>query len=150
MKRILLTLSILQVTGTNINAQQALGEWRVHLPFNKTKVVANTGDKIFCASEKGLFYYNQKDNNVVPLSKITGLTELDVSTLKYDTESNVLVIAYTTANIDLINQNKIINISDIKRKNMTGDKTIYGITFRNKLAYLSCGFGIYRGLLCRR
>ncbi len=76
------------------------------------------------------------------MSKITGLSELNVNTLSYDTVTKILIVAYTNANIDLINQNKITNVSDIKRKNMTGDKNIYGIAFRDKLAYLSCGFGI--------
>ena len=143
MKRIVLILSLLQFQTVSLLAQgQALGSWRVHLPFLKTRVVAEAGDKIYCASERGMFYYNQQDNSVAPLSKISGLSELDVSTMRYDPESKVLVIAYLNANIDLIEQNKIINISDIKRKNMTGDKTIYGISIRNKMAYLSCGFGI--------
>jgi len=143
MKRILLILSILSSSISLSTAQEpAIGQWRVHLPFIKARSVANTGDKIYCASERGLFYYQKSDNSVVPLSKISGLSELNVNTLRYDTETNILVVAYTNANIDLINQNKIINISDIERKNMTGDKNIYGIAFRNKLAYLSCGFGI--------
>jgi hypothetical protein len=143
MKRILLILSILYSINTVTAAQEpAIGQWRVHLPFIKTRSVANTGDKIYCASERGLFYYQQSDNSVVPLSKITGLSELNVNTLRYDPTTGILVVAYTNANIDLINQNKITNISDIKRKNMTGDKNIYGIAFREKKAYLSCGFGI--------
>ena len=143
MKRIVLILSILHLQFTHIQAQgQALGQWRVHLPFLKARVITNTGDKIFCASERGLFYYNQVDNSIEELSKISGLSELDVSTLNYDPESKTLVIAYTNANLDLIVNNKITNISDIKRKNMTGDKTIYNIAVRNQLAYLSCGFGI--------
>ncbi len=143
MKRILLILSILALFPTFIQAQEpAIGQWRVHLPFIKARVVATTGDKVYCASDRGLFFYQQSDNSVVPMSKISGLSELNVNTLKYDPETKILVIAYTNANIDLINQNKIINISDIKRKNLTGDKNIYGIAFRNNFAYLSCGFGI--------
>jgi len=143
MKRTLLILSILFTVNSFISAQEpAIGQWRVHLPYIKAKAVANTGDKIYCASQTGLFYYQQSDNSVVPMSKITGLSELNVNAIRYDPETKILLVAYLNANIDLINQNKITNISDIKRKNMTGDKTIYGIAFRNKLAYLSCGFGI--------
>ena len=143
MKRILLILSILCSNYTTTPAQEpAIGQWRVHLPFVKTKALANTGDKIYCASERSLFYFQKSDNSIEALSKISGLSELNVSTLRYDPVTKILVIAYSNANIDLINQNKIINVSDIKRKNMTGDKNIYGIAFRDKLAYLSCGFGI--------
>ncbi|MBK7390811.1 MAG: hypothetical protein IPI23_17570 [Bacteroidetes bacterium] len=55
--------------------------------------------------------------------------EITISTIAYNPTYGFLVIAYTNANIDLIINNKIINISDIKRKNLTGDKNIYGMNF---------------------
>lgn len=128
----------------------ALGQWRVHLPFIKARAVAEAGDRIYCASDRGLFYYNRNENNVEPLSKISGLSELNVSTLGFDSGTSTLLIAYTNANIDLLAGNKIYNLSDIKRKNLTGDKNIYAITFRNNFAYLSCGFGIVVVDLIRR
>lgn len=120
----------------------ALGQWRVHLPFNKARAVTLTPDRIYCASDRGLFYYRFGDNSVEPLSKVSGLSELSVSTLSYDTQTGALLIAYANSDIDILAGNKIFNLSDIKRKNIPGDKNIYGITFRNRLAYLSCGFGI--------
>ncbi|MBL0339614.1 MAG: hypothetical protein IPP71_01115 [Bacteroidetes bacterium] len=143
MKKTLLVCSLLILFVSELYAQNlALGQWKVHLPYIKTKNIADTGNRLYCASERGLFYYERNDNSVIPLSKITGLAELSVSTIAYDSQTKVLVVAYSNANIDLLTQNKIINVSDIKRKNITGDKNIYGITFYNNLAYLSCGFGI--------
>jgi hypothetical protein len=134
-------LALASVSGSYAQ-NMALGQWRVHLPFVKARMLADADDKIYCASDRGMFYYNRTDNSVTPLSKISGLSELNVSALNYDTQTKALVIAYSNANIDLIINNKIYNISDIKRKNLTGDKSIYNIAFKNKLAYLSCGFGI--------
>ncbi len=143
MKKSLLVFSLLLAFLSGLQAQElALGQWRVHLPYIKTRKIADTGTKLFCASDRGLFYFNRTDNSVNPLSKITGLAELSVSTIAYDAPTQILVIAYTNANIDLLAGNRIINISDIKRKNITGDKNIYGISFHDNLAYLSCGFGI--------
>lgn len=143
MKRILLVLSLLSGIPLSLNAQNtAIGDWRVHLPYNSAKKVVEAGSKIYCASQKGLFSYNRNDNSVQTLSKVTGLSEITISTIAYSSAYNCLVIAYENANIDLIVNNRIINISDIKRKNLTGDKSIYGIEFRNQYAYLSCGFGI--------
>jgi ligand-binding sensor domain-containing protein len=127
-----------------------LGQWRVHLPFIKARAVAKADDRIYCASDRGLFYYSQNDNSVEPLSKISGLSELNVSTLGYNQNTSTLLIAYSNANIDLLVGNKIYNLSDIKRKNLTGDKNIYAVTFRNNFAYLSCGFGIVVVDLARR
>ncbi len=120
----------------------ALGQWKVHLPFNKAKSIAVAGNKVYCASEQGLFLYTPSDGTLTPLSKITGLSELSVNAIRYNSNSSALVVAYANSNLDLIKGNRIINIPDIKRKNIIGDKGIYGIEFRNNLAYLSCGFGI--------
>lgn len=141
-KTFVILFSFIFLSSSLFSQDLALGQWRVHLPFIKARLVADAGDKIYCASDRGMFYYNLSDNSVVPLSKISGLSELNVSALAYDKETKALVIAYSNANIDIIINNKILNISDIKRKNLTGDKSIYNIAFKNKLAYLSCGFGI--------
>ncbi len=143
MTRTLFLVTILLAGLIPVKAQDlALGQWRVHLPFLKSRAVTIAGDRIYCAAERGLFYYNTSDNSVTPLSKISGLSELNVSALGYNETTGSLLIAYENANIDLIAGNKIFNISDIKRKNLTGDKNIYRISFRDHYAYLSCGFGI--------
>ncbi|MEC7864218.1 MAG: hypothetical protein VYB55_04065, partial [Bacteroidota bacterium] len=49
---------------------------------------------------------------------------------------------YNNCNIDLIKNHQIINISDIKRKEIPGLKSINNITLRNGTAYLSCTFGL--------
>jgi hypothetical protein len=41
-----------------------------------------------------------------------------------------------------MSESELVNISDIKRKNILGDKTIYDIYFHSGKAYLSTGFGI--------
>ena len=38
--------------------------------------------------------------------------------------------------------NEVINIPDIKRKEISGLKKINNIYFKNNLAYLSCSFGV--------
>ncbi len=146
-----LTVILISVFSFSGIAQDlALGQWRVHLPFIKARSVAKATDRIYCASDRGLFYYSLTDNSVEPLSKISGLSELSVSALGFDANSSTLLIAYTNANIDLLIGNKIYNLSDIKRKNLTGDKNIYAVAFRNNFAYLSCGFGIVVVDLVRR
>ena len=119
-----------------------LGQWRAHLPYINAKSVVKAGNDLYCASDRGMFAYRTGDNAVEALSKISGLSEVDVATLGYDDASGILLIAYANSNIDLLRGNDIYNLSDIKRKNIAGDKSIYNIAFNNGFAYLSCGFGI--------
>jgi hypothetical protein len=116
MKRNLL-LALLLATGLlQPSAAQnlALGQWKVHLPFNKAKALAEADNRMYCASERGLFYYNRSDNSVNGLSKIDGLSELTVNTIAWNAPLKTLVIAYANANIDLLLNNTIVNIPDIK------------------------------------
>lgn len=119
-----------------------IGEWRNHLPHKNCISVAEAKNKIYCATPYSLFYYNKSDNSVEQLNKINGLSDFGVSIIESDENKNILLIAYTNANIDLIKDGNIINIPDIKRKSILGKKTINNILFIGNLAYLSCGFGI--------
>jgi len=130
--------ALFQAIGQNIG----VGEWQIHLPYRNTIEVKEAGSRMYCATENAVFYYDTEDNSVNRLSKVTGLSDVGVSAIGYRAEGDVLVIAYSNANIDLVKEGSIINISDIKRKSILGNKEINSITFINGIAYLSCGFGI--------
>ena len=124
-------------------AQQVpIGQWRDQLPYYLCNSVTDAGSRIYASTPYAVFYYNKEDNSVARITKISGLSDIGISTINYNKEYHTLVIAYTNANIDLIKDNRIINISDIKRKQILGNKTINNIYFIGKDAYLSCGFGI--------
>ncbi|MFH1321047.1 MAG: two-component regulator propeller domain-containing protein [Bacteroidota bacterium] len=120
----------------------AIGQWMDHLPYHSVIKVTEVGDKIYCATNSSVFSYNKQDNLVERLTKVTGLSDVGVNTIAYNNQFDVLILAYTNANVDLITNNTIINISDIKRKIMTGKKTINNIFFIDEFAYLSCSFGV--------
>ncbi len=121
----------------------AIGEWRTHLPYDKIIDVAVAGDIVFAASPYSMFTYNTGDNSMVRFDKVKGLSDVGISKISYDPLTNSLLVAYSNTNIDIVRDDgSIVNISDIKNKDILGKKTINNILFRDKLAYLSCGFGI--------
>jgi len=122
--------------------QVPIGQWRDELPYTLCNAVADAGDKTYCSTPYAVFYINKEDKSIVRITKINGLSDIGISSMNYSKENNTLVIAYSNANIDLIKNNSIINISDIKRKPILGNKTINSIYFIGKNAYLCCGFGI--------
>lgn len=130
------------LTGNKTFAQKALGEWTDYQSYASAKNVVDTGDKIYCVTEGGLFSYNKTDNSIQKMNGINGLSDVGIERVAYSKENNLLLIAYQNANIDLLIGNSIFNLSDIKRKQIPADKTINNIMFSGKLAYLSCGFGI--------
>lgn len=122
--------------------QIPIGSWRDELPYKKCISVTEADNLIFSATPYSVFYVDKEDNSVQRFSKINGLSDIGISCIKYNQPTGTVVLTYTNANIDLIRGNSIINISDIKRKQILGNKTINSIFCYDKYAYLACGFGI--------
>jgi hypothetical protein len=124
------------------NILPAIGQWREHLPYNTVIDVSAGNNKIYAATPYSLFLVDITQNSIERFSKISGLSETGVSVIKYDEANNKLVIAYSNSNLDIITGNAIINIPDLKRQNISGDKSVYNIYPHNKNYFLSTGIGI--------
>lgn len=119
-----------------------IGEWRTHLPYQRVIDVEVVGQEVYAATPYELFIYDKQDNSLRLLNKVNGLNDVGISSIRYSTSQKTLVVAYTNTNIDLIRETEIININDIRNKEIIGNKTINGIFLQGNYAYLSCGFGI--------
>ncbi len=140
----LLVLSVLALLSNIICAQTpGIGEWRSHMPYDKVIDIAIADNIIYAATPYNLFTYNTTDNRVDRFDKVKGLNSVGVTKIGYNTSQKELLIAYADANLDVVDADEnVINISDIKDKDILGNKTINNIIFKGNLAYLSCGFGI--------
>ena len=142
MRKSFITLFLQLIMITGFSQTTGIGQWRDHLPYNNCISVKEVGSRIYCATQYSVFYYDKTDNSIQRINKVNGLSDIGISSMNYSPEYHTLVVAYTNANIDLIKNNTIINISDIKRSSILGNKIINDIYFVGPFAYLSCGFGI--------
>jgi sugar lactone lactonase YvrE len=141
MKIFLILLSFIFIFQAS--AQRKQGSWQDYLSYANATKLTISPDKVYCATEGGLFYYELSDNSVNKLSDVVTLSDFGISTIAYSNDKDVLVVAYSNSNIDFVfNNGSVVNISDIKRKSITGDKSINNISFNGNEAYLACGFGI--------
>ncbi|PLX08923.1 MAG: hypothetical protein C0596_03660 [Marinilabiliales bacterium] len=122
--------------------QIAVGQWRDHLPYNYGEMIAVAGDDIYLLTNVGLLKYSISNGETEKLSKINGLNDYGIKSIGYNDFTGYTVLGYSNGNIDLIKDNEIINIGDIKRKSMNGDKNIYCMDFIDGKAYLGLGFGV--------
>jgi hypothetical protein len=126
-------------------AQQTLppvGSWRDHLPYSNVIDVTAGNEKVYGATPYSIFTVNTRENSIERMSRVTGLNGTGVSAIYYDNANEKLLIAYTNSNIDIIHRNDIINIPDIKRSAVVGNKNIYNIYSLQKNYYFSTGLGI--------
>ncbi|MDP7567863.1 MAG: hypothetical protein QF383_05680 [Flavobacteriales bacterium] len=126
-----------------ISAQDvAIGHWKDYLSYNYASYICEANEKIYCVASGGLYYVNKEDMTINRMSKITGLSDVGVKQIAYSKSLDITVITYENCNIDLIKNNQIVNISDIKRKEIAGLKTINNITIDSGTAYFSSSFGL--------
>lgn len=143
MRRFYLLIIITLFSFRNHAQNLAIGAWSEHLPYLHARTLADGINKIFCATDDGLFAYVKEDNSLQRFSKLSGLNDFGVSTIEYSIDQHTLIIAYTNSNIDLVHDDgSVFNLSDIKRKNIPGNKAINSIRVEGRYAYLGCGFGI--------
>ncbi len=123
-------------------AQVKPGQWKDHLSYNACNSVAKVGNIVYASNGTGIIKYHPDDGSIERLNKINGLSDIGIKLLRFNPYNNTLLVIYENTNIDVIKNNTIINVSDIYRKTITAKKTVNEVTFKNNLAYLSCGFGI--------
>ena len=138
MKKLLLLFLPFFLHGQNV----PIGTWKNYLAYNSASYIAEGKDRIYCVANGGLYFIQKEDESINRLSKITGLSDVGVKQAAYCEDNDIVLIAYENCNIDLLINNHIINISDIKRKGVAGKKTINNIVIKNNIAYLSSSLGL--------
>jgi len=132
-------------------AQISENSWRDHLSYNNGRVVAVSDTKVYCATDFSVFYLDKDDQSLNHLTPIEGLTEIGVSYIAYCDELHLLMIVYTSGNIDLVDdQNRVTNMSGLKTADFTSNKLTNHINIVGGMAYLSCDFGLVSVNLERR
>ncbi len=144
-------IALLGALNIYIYSQIPTGGWRDHLPYNQGVRIAEYNTRIFCATMAGsLFSIDTRDNSLKKHSKANGLSDAAVSAIACSRVTNTLIIGYSNGNIDLIRNDSVVNLPDIKRKTIMGAKGINNIYCKGQYAYLACGFGIVLLDLYRR
>ncbi len=125
-----------------ISYAQRIGVWKVHLPQNIPLSAAEATDYLYVGTHGGLYSYDLRYGEVKVYSKSSGLSDIEVSAVRYSQPLASLVIAYGNANIDILKDGEFYNVNDIFKFPILGKKYIYDIYIDKSFAYLSCSFGI--------
>ena len=122
-----------------------IGSWRNYLSYANPKQIQAAGNDLFVLASGDLYQYNQNDQSIYTYDKVNGMSDVDITHIRWCKQAKRLVVVYSNSNIDLIETNgNIINISDLFTKSITADKTVSSIHIDGIYAYLVCGFGIVK------
>ena len=143
MKKILVAL-LLSIINCQLSIAQ-IGTWRNYLSYTEPTEIQEAGNYLFVLASGGLYQYNQKDQSIYTYDKVNGMSDVDISHIRWCQQAKRLVVVYTNSNIDLVDtKGNITNISDLYTKSIIGDKSISSIRIDGQYAYLICGFGIVK------
>lgn len=140
--KIYIFLSIL-FSNYLVFSQIPVGSFREHLPYRSFFHVAVSPDKVYASTQKNLMVLDKTNNyEKSTLSKIDGLSEIGIENIYYLSSTNQLLIVYNNSNLDFYKNDEIVNIADIKNKQIIGSKKINSYLEDGNLLYLATGFGI--------
>ncbi|AFM04357.1 putative transcriptional regulator [Bernardetia litoralis DSM 6794] len=120
----------------------ALGEWRTHLTYFDAQTLATSPEKVYVASQNGLFFYDREFSNLEVISRIDGLSDIGISYLQYLPNIEQLLIAYKNGNIDFLSDNEIKNFPVFFEDAAILDKQIYHIYYLQNVVWISTNAGI--------
>lgn len=120
----------------------ATGTWRTHYSYNNVISIAENETNIYGASNAGVFIISKADNSITSLTKLNGLSDTGIAQIGYNTTTNTLVIAYKNGQVDLLNNNTITSIPNIRLSNIIDSKVTHHIYSYEEFSYLSSDFGV--------
>jgi len=126
------------------HAQIPMGTWRLFTPNSDARDIAKLGEKVYVAFENGLFEYDIETGENFLWTAANYLSDVGLTSLCLEPETNTLVIGYSSGNIDLIKNNVIFNLPALVIANITGNKRINSMTADDGFVYISCGIGIMK------
>ncbi len=141
----LVSFLLLFTFSSVVSAQDDLriGEWRSYLPAKRALSVTQSPDAIFYGTEWALMRVDKTDLSLRHISKTEGLSDIEVQKLAYDPVSDVLIVAYKNSNIDLVFDDEIVNLDQIKRNTqILQDRTIHDIYVKAPFVYFATGYGV--------
>ena len=143
MKKLIIVL-LLSIVNCQLSIGQ-IGTWRNYLSYYDIQQIQAAGDDIFVMASNSLYQYNQKDQSIVTYDKVNGLSDTNISHIRWCQKAKRLVVVYQNSNIDLVETDgNVTNISSLYTKPIIGDKTVSSVRIDDVYAYLICGFGIVK------
>lgn len=127
---------------TKMAGQVPVGVWSDQLRYNSALNIAVSSEEVYASTGSSIIIFNKEYSELKKLSRVNGLSATGISSIAWSDENEVLVIAYTNTNIDLVKKSTVYNIPDILNKYIPGNKIINRIRINGRYAFLASGFGI--------
>jgi len=139
---LLLSTSLLH--AQSLAPKVGIGQWESFLPYGQTKALIETPDHIYAATDYGLFSVLKASGEFAIYNKITGLSDVNISSLAYSSAYQRIFIGYENGNLDILGKDgSVMNRPAIKQNaNISSGRSIRHIFCDSNQVYLSTEFGL--------
>ena len=122
----------------------AIGEWKSYIPYNRNYGVTQSSSHIYYACDAGILKLSKEDLSAEFFSKVEGLSDTEPRQIAYHQNTSTLIIAYENGNIDLIDENGVYNLPNVRLfDQVTDSKYPLSIRLDNKdHAFICFAFGL--------
>lgn len=139
-KRVLISFLFVLLLALEVKASD--DNWTLYPSYHNATYCQVMGDKVYVLASGALYSYDKSDNEVRTYDKITTLSDINITHIRYSSFINAIVVVYSNANIDILYDDGVVyNISDFKNKQLP-DKTINNVDIQGSTTYLSTSFGV--------
>ena len=124
------------------NSSNKLSNWKDYFSYHSNTQIATGGDRIYCANSNTIFYLQTSDMSYHYLNKCNKLSDVGITAIACDSSGTLLIVGYENGNIDIVKDDQVKNIVDLKSKLISSKKTINNIAIYNNKAFLATSFGV--------
>ena len=130
------------VMGNYFWAQIGMGQWRLHVASGNAIDVVMAENTVFTAYSNGLHVMNRDTEEEELLTDVNGLSDIEISSLYYDSIESCVLVGYSNGNIDKITASSIYNIAAIKLAQIPNSKRINRFLRFGDYVYVATDFCI--------
>lgn len=140
-KKLLILLTFMMPLA--VQAQLAVGSWKIYSPFINVESIAETDTNIYFVSAGSVFRYDKDTTEVEALTKVNLLNDVDAKNVYSDPDAKSVIVVYSSGNMDRLSDNgKVVNMPDIKNANSVGSHNINDLAFNGDDFYVATDFGL--------
>lgn len=103
----------------------SVGQWRAYLPYTYGAHVTQSEDFVYYGTETSVLMIDKSDLSTTYLTRVDGLSQTGIQAIRYSESTRTLIVAYTNTVIDLVGENEVTTMNQIRNfNNISGTKSI--------------------------
>lgn len=140
--KLLLIISFL-LSQVVLFGQPAIEDWGDYLPYQRVIAIETNASFTYAITPYSILKIDKETGSIQRITKLNYLSDIGISTAYYSTIGGFLAIGYINGNIDLLfDDNSIVNVPDLKRSDVIGNKNVFKFKELNGHLFICTGLGV--------